>query len=344
MAESLIIGIDIGTWYVKAAVLSLNNKRVILKSYQEIITKSALFSDNNQLNYQEIVKKLQILKKKLPRFCTQVAVVIPDNAVFTSEISIDSNLSATEIQYSIEQALSMQSSIPIQDLCIDFLKIDDKNTTKSSTSQYRVYATPRELIESRVSALRKAAFKPVFINSESQSLISLLCLLEKPSKYARFNCSKVNKLGHEVKIKHFLLYVAETTTIFCCQNQDSAPYVKTLSAGLSALEELGSEIFLQQLGKNLLKQLDANLIYQDGIDVCKVWLSTEDSNVDNLCISIAQQLEKLDFPVTSSPRKIEVSPLAIYDVLGFHKDETFPIGFEKAIGIAVGFDIWRKAQ
>ncbi|WED26906.1 pilus assembly protein PilM [Vibrio sp. DW001] len=350
MGESLIIGIDIGRFHLKAIVLNASSERYILKSYQQIISSTALFSETNLFNHQEIVKKLQILKQKLPRFRSNVAIFIPDNEVFHSVINIDSKLIAAEIQFAVEQALSIEFTIPIQDLNIDFVKIDGKNGINSSTTEMAVYATSREGVEIRINALYRAGFKPVFISSEGQSLSALLYLIEKKATAERLSEAEPSTLNEEKKIRHGLLHIEEDSTTMCCLNQGHFTHIKSLPLGLSTLKALGDEPFFEQLSQSLSCELESMLISGQVFDKFKFWLNAEVGGSAYPCFQIGQRFN--DERKRNNPNQlnqfdsliIEIEWLKLADLVDSEKDFTELNSYAKAIGIAVGYDIWNKGR
>lgn len=348
MRESLIIGIDIGHFYLKAVVLSTSSDRYILKSNQQIITSTALFSETNLFNHQEIVKKLQILKQKLPRFCSNVAVFIPDNEVFQSIINIDSKLIASEIQFAVGQALSIEFTIPIQDLNIDFVKTDGKNVKNSSTTTMTTYATSREVVENRSNALHQAGFKPVFISSEGQSLAALLCLIEKRATAENSSEAEPSKLNKAKKIRHGLLHIEEESTTMCCLNQDHFTHIKPLPLGVSTLKALGEQLFLEQLSQSLSCELESMIISGQVFDEFKFWLSVEADGSAYPCFQKSQRFDnkkKRNNPSQLNqfdPLTFEIELLKLTDLIDSEKDIAELNGYAKAIGIAVGYDIWNK--
>ncbi|MFC1237684.1 pilus assembly protein PilM [Vibrio sp. F74] len=350
MGESLIIGFDIGRFHLKAIVLSTSSERYILKSCQQIITSTALFSKTNLFNHQEIVKKLQVLKQKLPRFRSNVAVFIPDNEVFHSVINIDSKLIAAEIQFAVEQALSIEFTIPIQDLNIDFVKINGKNGINSSTIEMAVYATSREGVEIRINALHQTGFKPVFISSEGQSLSALLYLIEKKATAERLSEAEANTLNESKKIRHGLLHIEENSTIMCCLNQDDVAHTKSLPLGLSTLKALGDEQFFEQLIQGLSCELESMFISGQVFDEFKFWLNAEASGSSYSCFQIGQRINNERKRNNPNPLNqfesliIEIEMLKVADLIDLEKDFTELNGYAKAIGIAVGYDLWNKGH
>ncbi|RBW65580.1 type IV pilus secretin PilQ [Vibrionales bacterium C3R12] len=119
MGKSLITGIDIGHHSIKAVVLKSMGGRYALMSYQELPITDGIVADNHTLNYQKIVKKLNELRKGLPLFSRQVAISIPDNAVISKVLQIDSELQDRELEFALYQAFSQQSPFPIEEVSLD---------------------------------------------------------------------------------------------------------------------------------------------------------------------------------------------------------------------------------
>lgn len=172
MGKSTITGIDIGHHSIKAVVLKPAKGTYVLSDYLELPVETGIFTDNHALNYQKIVKKLKELRKALPLFSRQVALSIPDNAVISKVLQIDSDLDDHEKEYAITQAFSLQSSFPTQELCLDYSEIDDVDT-RAGMQSIQVYATRKEVVESRMATFHKAGFEPIVLDVHGHSLIKV---------------------------------------------------------------------------------------------------------------------------------------------------------------------------
>lgn len=126
MGKSLVTGIDIGHHSIKAAVLKPMGDTYALVGYEELLVTADIFTDNHTLDYQKIVKKLKELKKGLPLFSHKVAIAIPDSAVISKVLQIDSDLEQRELEFAVYQAFSHQSPFPVEELSLDFVKVTEK--------------------------------------------------------------------------------------------------------------------------------------------------------------------------------------------------------------------------
>lgn len=124
MDKLLVTGIDIGHNSLKAVVLKPNGNSYALLGYKEIILKEGIVAENNTINHQEIVKTLKEMKKELPFRARKVAISVPDNAVISKKLQIEQNLEESEKEFAIVQAFSHQSPFPVEELSLDFIKVD----------------------------------------------------------------------------------------------------------------------------------------------------------------------------------------------------------------------------
>ncbi|MDN2480043.1 type IV pilus assembly protein PilM [Vibrio agarivorans] len=171
MGMSLITGIDIGRHSIKAVVVKPEKQHFTIVGFHELPVSEAVFSDNYTLNYQDSVKKLKDLKKKLPWFSQRAAIAIPDNAVISKILQIDASIEQSEQEFAIHQAFSYQSPFPIEELCLDY--VSSTTPSSSATRAFQVYASKKEVIESRQTVAEKAGFKPHVMDIQAHALLNI---------------------------------------------------------------------------------------------------------------------------------------------------------------------------
>ncbi|RTZ13887.1 type IV pilus assembly protein PilM [Vibrio aquaticus] len=220
MGKSLVTGIDIGHHSIKAVVLKPYKGTFALVGYQELPIDADIFSDNHMLNYQKIVKKLKELRKSLPRFSHKVSLAVPDNAVISKVLQIDSDLEAQEREFAIFQAFSHQSPFPVEELNLDFVQLEKTGSTQ--TSSYQVYATKKEVVESRVDAVAKAGYKPVLMDVQAHALTQMWQLASRAHQQSKW----------------LMLDVGLTQSSLCIDFFDKAPFCKDIPLGTQSIENL----------------------------------------------------------------------------------------------------------
>ncbi|EEZ01026.1 fimbrial assembly protein PilM putative [Vibrio sp. RC586] len=220
MGKSLVTGIDIGHHSIKAVVLKPMGDTYALVGYEELLVTADIFTDNHTLDYQKIVKKLKELKKGLPLFSHKVAVAIPDNAVISKVLQIDSDLEHREQEFAIYQAFSHQSPFPVEELSLDFVKVAEKNLVRTATTTFHVYATKRDVVESRLQASKKAGFEPILMDVQVHSLLHLWQLASRAYRRPDW----------------MLIDVGYTQSSLCLDFTEKMPFYKDVPLGTRALE------------------------------------------------------------------------------------------------------------
>ncbi|MDC5840067.1 type IV pilus assembly protein PilM [Vibrio europaeus] len=263
MGKSLVTGIEIGHHSIKAVVLKPNKGTFALVDYQELPIEAGIFSDNHMSNYQKIVKKLKELRKSLPRFSTKVALAIPDNAVISKVLQIDSGLNDNEIEYAISDAFSHQTPFPIDDLYLDYVPLTTDG--QSSPTHYQVYATKKELVDPRVEVFRSASFQPVVVDLRAHALVHIWQLAAR----------------QQVKTDWLLIDVGVDHASLCMDLVDKAPFCKEIVLATSEKRaDSNHRLSLAQsregFSAELLDKIQRNLqliVSMHGKSVKGVWLS-----------------------------------------------------------------------
>ncbi|GLT17891.1 pilus assembly protein PilM [Vibrio zhanjiangensis] len=173
MIQSFITGIDISHQHIRAVVIKpIKNTCKLVRCYQMPLDNHIL-TDNDRLNYQKIVKKLEELRKALPLFSRKVCLSIPDNMLITKQLQLDSDLNQEECQFVIKQTLSKHSVIEIDELYFDF-EVLPSESQNHTASRYQVYAARKHDIDGLMSACSRAGLTSLLINPYSSNLIQLL--------------------------------------------------------------------------------------------------------------------------------------------------------------------------
>ncbi|WP_068715385.1 pilus assembly protein PilM [Vibrio tritonius] len=168
--SSRVTGVDIGHHSIKAVTLTKwrNTDSVIF--YAELLVPDGIFADNHMLNYQKIVKKLKELKKGLPLFSRKVAIAIPDSAVITKQLQLDSYQPP---EMALKNLLCEQVPFLADDLAFDYTSAADSAGSSELGPTYQVYAARLSLLEHRIALLRSSGFDPFFISPQGHSLLAI---------------------------------------------------------------------------------------------------------------------------------------------------------------------------
>ncbi|MFM2591165.1 type IV pilus assembly protein PilM [Vibrio sp. TBV020] len=319
MGKSLVTGIDIGHHSIKAVVLKPYKGTFALVGYQELPIESDIFTDNHMLNYQKIVKKLKELRKSLPRFSQKVALAVPDNAVISKVLQIDSDLETQETEFAIFQAFSHQSPFPIEELNLDFVQIAGSNTSLNTTS-FQVYATKKEVVDSRIQAVEKAGYNPVLVDVQAHGLTQVWQLAARMHQQQQW----------------IMLDIGLSQSSLCIDFMDKAPFCKDIPLGTQIIESLDNDDSLlhsstERFIHTLVEKLQRNvqlLASMHNTRVEGVWLCGGGAMTPMLAEEITRRL--------NVPCEL-FNPLALFDAKGNKHYGDFSRGYAytMAAGLAM---------
>ncbi|MHA2718025.1 type IV pilus assembly protein PilM [Vibrio owensii] len=286
MDKLLVTGIDIGYNSLKAVVLKPNGNSYALLGYKEIILKERIVAENNTINHQEIVKTLKEMRKELPIRARKVAISVPDNAVISKKLQIEQNLEESEKEFAVMQAFAHQSPFPVEELSLDFVKVDT-DEQMGGTESYQVFATRREVVESRVDTLTKSGLKTVLVDVHSQSLGHIWKLTVE-----RF----------PEKNKHCLLDIGAMSSSFTMFTEQGELFHKEFPCGTRTTNDLSqhdplsddiqtaTEEFNRQMVERVKRQVQLYTSFNGSQDIKGIWLSGEGAATPMLAEELSSQL------------------------------------------------------
>lgn len=327
MGSSLVTGIDINNHSIKAVVLKPVGELYALVGYKELPITDDIFTDNHTLEYQKTVKKLKELRKGLPFGCRHAAISVPDNTVISKILQIESELEDREKEFSIYQNFAHQSPFPIEELSLDFVKLDDNRFGKGSTTSYQVYATRKEVVKSRSLALTKAGFRPIVVDTQAHGLLNIWQL--------------ATRLYPE-KQSWMLVDIGVTQTSLGLISQSGVPFFKDIAFGTQALYQgdSGNEVannfhsaqqtqaFTVSLIEKLKRQLQLYASVNSMQSLKGIWLTGEGAEIPLL----AEQLER-HFQLACE----SLNPLALFENRASNK--RYKSMDRHAFGIAAGMAV-----
>ncbi|MGY3568523.1 type IV pilus assembly protein PilM [Vibrio paucivorans] len=330
MGKSLITGIDIGHHSIKAVVLKPASEGYSLVGYKQLPVTADVFSDNHTVNYQKIVKKLKELRKSLPLFSRYVSISVPDSAVISKVLQIDSELEEREQEFAIFQAFSHQSPFPIEELNLDFVPLDSSLGQPLSSRSYQVYATKKDVIDSRTLAATKAGFKPVLLDTQAHSLVRIW---QQASQ----------QLGQS---DWLLVDIGYSQTSLCIDFPAKAPFCKEIAFGTQFLEceePSGSlapertELFINQLIERLQRQMQLLLSVSGAASVSGIWLTGGGATTPLLVEELSRRL---------SVQCEILNPLALFKCKSskFKQQTVHAQSFTSAAGLALRGAEWVEAK
>ncbi|MDV7104235.1 pilus assembly protein PilM [Vibrio sp. TH_r3] len=328
MSESFITGVDVSEYSIKAVMIRANKGRYSVKSCIELHATTSLFSADGRFNTFEIANKLAELKNNLPKRCTNVAHFLPEQLVFNLVVSIDPGLKNTDLQFAVQQALSLESSIPLDDLSIDFVSREKDNNTE--VNNVHVYATYRQVVEDRIETFKESGFTLRLIQSENMALMQLLSLIT----HYWSNQASQNEQSHS------LLHIEQSRSLFCFVDSTQIHQCKTIEFGILQLNELGMNEFIKQLKVFIDPFIKGELVAKSVVQPHQVWLSSDGAGSQEDEQKIVSEFKL----VMSMERVIKLDRLVLSDLFIGELDTNYLNGFAKTIGVAISGLTWKGAM
>ncbi len=331
MKRTLVIGIDFGHHSIKAVAIKSMGNIIQLVGYHELSVPQEIFSANHILDYRKIVKKLKELKKGLPRFSHQVAISVPDQAVISKVLQIERDIDVKEQEFAIHEAFGQQSPIPIEDLSLDFFEVEQQEVNRSATSSFQVYATRKEVVESRVDALKEAGLKPSVIDVQANSL----------SKVCRLASQK-----HPDRSNWMLVDIGLKQTSLCTLGGGKEPFHKeflfgienmshpqALPGAMSSNKDPTTLSFAIDLGQKINRNISLYNSMNPQKTVGGIWLSGCGANLSGMVDLLSKQL------------RLEIVRLNPFDLIEISTKKTMTVesdlaSYCLAMGIAISGAEW----
>ncbi|MCZ2369053.1 type IV pilus biogenesis protein PilM [Vibrio diabolicus] len=286
MDKLIVTGIDIGHNSLKAVVLKPTGNNYALLGYKEILLKEGIVAENNTINHQEIVKTLKLIKKELPFGAKKVAISVPDNSVISKKLQIEQSLEDSEVEFAVIQAFSHQSPFPVEELSLDFVRLRAEDGLRG-TDNYQVFATRKDVVDSRVDALQKSGLKPVLVDVHSQSLGHIW---------------KLTADRFPDKNKYCLLDIGTSSSSFTMFTEQGELFHKEFACGtrganspvqddlLSDGAQEKTELFNRQIVERVKRQMQLYTSINGSQNIKGIWLSGEGASTPMLAEELSQQL------------------------------------------------------
>ncbi|MCG6283876.1 type IV pilus biogenesis protein PilM [Vibrio diabolicus] len=286
MGKRVVTGMDMGHGSLKAVVLKPGGEEYALLGYKEILLKEGIVAENNTINHQEIVKTLKLIKKELPFGAKKVAISVPDNSVISKKLQIEQNLEDSEVEFAVIQAFSHQSPFPVEELSLDFVRLRAEDGLRG-TDNYQVFATRKDVVDSRVDALQKSGLKPVLVDVHSQSLghIWKLTADRFPDK------NKYCLLDIGTSSSSFTMFTEQGELFhkeFACGTRGANSPVQDDLMSDDAQEKI--ELFNRQIVERVKRQMQLYTSINGSQNIKGIWLSGEGASTPMLAEELSQQL------------------------------------------------------
>ncbi|WNJ96386.1 pilus assembly protein PilM [Vibrio ruber] len=166
MRKRIVTGIDIRRHRITAVTLKRQHNTLSLLGSETLSVAEDIFSDNEVIDYQSIVNKFAEIRNRLPFLQHRVAIAMPDLAVMTRTLRLSTSEHDKTLEpWLVSQAFTEETALSGASVYLDYVPLQ---------AGYQVYAAKKEVVESRLQALRQAGLRPVLIDTEKQAFLQFL--------------------------------------------------------------------------------------------------------------------------------------------------------------------------
>lgn len=164
-----IIGLDIGTKFVKAISLDVSGKQCKVLAFACEPIVGLAFAEREIKDFDAIskaLKKVQIALKNQGKDC---AIAVAGSSVISKIVYMEPNQTDFELETQIELEADSLIPYPLDEVYLDFQEVAPSKTHIGKV-EVLLSAAHRDMIDGRITLVREAPFDPVIVDIESNVL------------------------------------------------------------------------------------------------------------------------------------------------------------------------------
>jgi type IV pilus assembly protein PilM len=164
-----IIGLDIGTKYIKAVSLDISPNSTKVLSYACEPITGAAFAEREIKDFDAISKTLKKVKLALKDRNKHCAMAVAGSSVISKLVQMEPGQTDFELESQIELEADSLIPYPLSEVYLDF---EELRMSESHDGKVEVLlsAAHRDLVDSRMTVVRENLFEPKIIDIESNAL------------------------------------------------------------------------------------------------------------------------------------------------------------------------------
>ena len=166
-----MIGLDIGTRFIKAVVLEKSGEQYTLQALAcEPITGNA-FAERDIKDFEAVSHALKKVKLALKSKNKQVAIAVSGSTVLNKIVYMDPGQTDHELESQIELEADSLIPYPLDEVYIDFEEVADSETANNKV-EVLLSAVHKELVDRRITLLGEVGYEAKIVDIESYALAS----------------------------------------------------------------------------------------------------------------------------------------------------------------------------
>jgi len=164
MAQDYCIGLDIGSFSIKAVVLSHKTKPVSLVSFGSIASPQPGITSENPFDLEAEAKAIKTLLTSIKAPDVPLVLAMPESKIFTRVISDLPFLSDEELASSIKYSAEEFVPLPADQVNL-FWQVINRSKPQNNTSVF-VVASPKNTVNKYLKVLDMVKLKPLALETE----------------------------------------------------------------------------------------------------------------------------------------------------------------------------------
>ena len=180
--SSNVLGIDIGSKYVKAVELSAIQGvlQVVSYAYEPIIGQA--INDREIKDFDAVSRALKKVSMAMKSKNKNIAIAVAGGAVISKIIHMDQHQSDFELENQIEIEADSLIPYPLEEVYLDFERLK-LSTTHLDKVEVLLTAAHKDIVDSRLTLVRESKYAPQIVDTETNALANAF-LLQNPDSEA----------------------------------------------------------------------------------------------------------------------------------------------------------------
>jgi type IV pilus assembly protein PilM len=164
-----MIGLDIGTRFVKAVILEKTGNQYNLLAYACEPIMGDAFAEREIKDFEAVSHALKKVKLALKNKNKLVAIAVSGSTVLNKIVYMDSGQTDQELESQIELEADSLIPYPLNEVYIDFEELSD-NQTNSNKVEVLLSAVHKDIIDRRITILGEVGYEAKIVDVESYAL------------------------------------------------------------------------------------------------------------------------------------------------------------------------------
>jgi type IV pilus assembly protein PilM len=164
-----MIGLDIGTRFIKAVVLEKSGEQYNLQAYACEPIQGNAFAERDIKDFEAVSHALKKVKLALKNKNKLVAIAVSGSTVLNKIVYMDPGQTDHELESQIELEADSLIPYPLNEVYIDFEEISGSQTTNNKV-EVLLSAVHRELVDRRITLLGEVGYEAKIVDVESYAL------------------------------------------------------------------------------------------------------------------------------------------------------------------------------